>query len=147
MGYNNNIVRSYCLVAVAAVDCDRSSAVLGPWFSFPKRALLFVVDYTKFFVAAWMMVGNIGVVLCLKLTFCTSVLYQFPTSRLTQFKTALHQLFREERANSLPLSRVTSYVNDKYSHETFDDAEIHAALHKMTQDNQVMMADDIVFLI
>ncbi|CAH0582874.1 unnamed protein product [Chrysodeixis includens] len=69
------------------------------------------------------------------------------TNRLTQFKSALQQLFREERANSLPLSRVTSYVNDKFSHESFDDAEIQAALHKMTQDNQVMMADDIVFLI
>ncbi|XP_022825885.1 DNA replication licensing factor Mcm3 [Spodoptera litura] len=69
------------------------------------------------------------------------------TNRLSQFKSALHQLFKEERANSLPLSRVTSFVNDKYSHETFDDAEILAALDKMTQDNQVMMADDIVFLI
>ncbi|KAH9628094.1 hypothetical protein HF086_018310 [Spodoptera exigua] len=69
------------------------------------------------------------------------------TNRLTQFKSALHQLFKEERANSLPLSRVTSFVNEKYSHETFDDGEIMAALDKMTQDNQVMMADDIVFLI
>ncbi|PZC74031.1 hypothetical protein B5X24_HaOG208400 [Helicoverpa armigera] len=68
-------------------------------------------------------------------------------NRLTQFKSALQQLFREERANSLPLSRVTSYVNDKYSHETFSDGEVNAALQQMTHDNQVMMADDIVFLI
>ncbi|XP_075975961.1 minichromosome maintenance 3 [Anticarsia gemmatalis] len=68
-------------------------------------------------------------------------------ARLTQFKSALQQLFREERANSLPLSRVSAYVNEKYSHETFDAGEVQAALDKMTQDNQVMMADDIVFLI
>ncbi|CAK1543804.1 unnamed protein product [Leptosia nina] len=67
--------------------------------------------------------------------------------RLTQFKSALQQLFRDERANSLPLDRITQYVNEKYSHATFDSGEITAALHRMTQDNQVMMADDIVFLI
>ncbi|KAL0881368.1 hypothetical protein ABMA27_001245 [Loxostege sticticalis] len=68
-------------------------------------------------------------------------------NRLTQFKTALQQLFRDERANSLPLDRITAHVNEQYSHETFSSGEIHAALDKMTQDNQVMMADDIVFLI
>lgn len=68
-------------------------------------------------------------------------------SRLTQFKSALQQLFRDERANSLPLSRVTSHVNEIYSHATFSAGEIQAALDKMTHDNQVMMADDIVFLI
>ncbi|CAH0723987.1 unnamed protein product, partial [Brenthis ino] len=68
-------------------------------------------------------------------------------NRLTQFKSALQQFFREERANSLPLDRITAYVNEKYSHETFDSGEIQAALDRMTQDNHVMMADDIVFLI
>ncbi|XP_053605269.1 DNA replication licensing factor Mcm3 [Plodia interpunctella] len=68
-------------------------------------------------------------------------------NRLTQFKSALQQLFREERANSLPLSRITQYVNEKHSHELFAAAEIHTALERMTVDNQVMMADDIVFLI
>ncbi|KPJ04543.1 DNA replication licensing factor MCM3 [Papilio xuthus] len=67
--------------------------------------------------------------------------------RLTQFKSALQQLFREQRANSLPLDKVTSYVNNKYSHQTFSSDEVQAALHRMTQDNQLMMADDIVFLI
>ncbi|XP_063827682.1 DNA replication licensing factor Mcm3 [Ostrinia nubilalis] len=69
------------------------------------------------------------------------------SNRLSQFKTALQQLFRDERANSLPLDRITAHVNEAYAHETFSEGEIHAALDKMTQDNQVMMADDIVFLI
>ncbi|XP_045535196.1 DNA replication licensing factor Mcm3 [Papilio machaon] len=67
--------------------------------------------------------------------------------RLTQFKSALQQLFREERANSLPLDKVTTYVNNKYSHQIFSPDEVLSALHLMTQDNQLMMADDIIFLI
>ncbi|RVE44312.1 hypothetical protein evm_011036 [Chilo suppressalis] len=67
--------------------------------------------------------------------------------RLALFKSALQQLFREERANSLPLDRVRAYVNEKYSHATFDDQELNSALARMTKDNHVMMADDIVFLI
>ncbi|KAG6462321.1 hypothetical protein O3G_MSEX013183 [Manduca sexta] len=68
-------------------------------------------------------------------------------NRLTQFKSALHELFKSERANSLPLDRVTNFLNEKYSHEPFEAGEIQAALDTMTKDNQVMMADDIVFLI
>ncbi|XP_072929394.1 DNA replication licensing factor Mcm3 [Epargyreus clarus] len=68
-------------------------------------------------------------------------------NRLTQFKSALQQLFRDERANSLPLQRVTAHVNERYSHEPFATEEVAAALERMTADNQVMMADDIVFLI
>ncbi|CAB3235245.1 unnamed protein product [Arctia plantaginis] len=67
--------------------------------------------------------------------------------RLGEFKSALQELFRSERANSLPLAQITAHVNERYSHQTFDPAEIQAALHRMTSDNQVMMADDIVFLI
>ncbi|KAI8421213.1 hypothetical protein MSG28_008276 [Choristoneura fumiferana] len=68
-------------------------------------------------------------------------------NRLAQFKLALHELFREERANSLPLSRIAAHVNEKYSHQVFDAGEVQAALDRMTADNQVMLADDIVFLI
>ncbi|XP_028026287.1 DNA replication licensing factor Mcm3 [Bombyx mandarina] len=68
-------------------------------------------------------------------------------ARLAQFKSALHELFKSERANSLPLSRITKHLDEKYSHEIFDSAEVQAALDSMTSDNQVMMADDMVFLI
>ncbi|XP_063387262.1 DNA replication licensing factor Mcm3 [Cydia fagiglandana] len=76
---------------------------------------------------------------------------QQPTSidanRLAQFKTALHELFRSERANSLPLARIAAFVNEKFSHAEFSPGELHAALDRMTADNHVMLADDIVFLI
>lgn len=67
--------------------------------------------------------------------------------RLTNFKLALQQFFREERANSLPLARIKTYVNEKYSHQEFQDGEIEAALDDMTRENQIMVADDIIFLI
>ncbi|XP_050677836.1 DNA replication licensing factor Mcm3 [Leptidea sinapis] len=67
--------------------------------------------------------------------------------RLTIFKSSLQQLYRDERANSLPLARITEYLNEKYAHEKFNSGEINAALNIMTKDNQVMLADDIVFLI
>ncbi|KAL4703211.1 hypothetical protein ACJJTC_004887 [Scirpophaga incertulas] len=67
--------------------------------------------------------------------------------RLAQFKSGLQQLFRSERASSLPLNRVTSHLDKMYSHQPFTKGEITAALHRMTEDNQLMMADDIVFLI
>lgn len=76
---------------------------------------------------------------------CTILFFFF--SRLALFKTSLQQLFRDERANSLPLDRVTSYLNEQYSHAPFESGEINAALERMTRDNHVMMADDIVFLI
>ncbi|XP_049870494.1 DNA replication licensing factor Mcm3 [Pectinophora gossypiella] len=67
--------------------------------------------------------------------------------RLGQFKQSLQQLFRSERANSLPLARITAHINEQYAHEPFSAGEVQAALQRMTHDNQVMQADDIIFLI
>ncbi|GBP89345.1 DNA replication licensing factor Mcm3 [Eumeta japonica] len=68
-------------------------------------------------------------------------------ARLEQFKSALQQLFREERASSLPLARIHAHANAAQAHAPFTDTELRAALARMTHDNQVMLADDIVFLI
>ncbi|VVD00127.1 unnamed protein product [Leptidea sinapis] len=57
-------------------------------------------------------------------------------NELTIFKSSLQQLYRDERANSLPLARITEYLNEKYAHEKFDSGEINAALNIMTKDNQ-----------
>ncbi|KAJ2947303.1 hypothetical protein O0L34_g17020 [Tuta absoluta] len=67
--------------------------------------------------------------------------------RLTQFKQSLQQLFRSERANSLPLARVSAHVNHAHAHAPYSAAETRAALMRMTQDNHLMQADDIIFLI
>ncbi|XP_039750657.1 DNA replication licensing factor MCM3 isoform X2 [Pararge aegeria] len=68
-------------------------------------------------------------------------------NRLAQFKSTLQQMFREQRVNNLPLDRITASLNEKFCHEVFSADEVDAALQRMTADNQVMMADDMVFLI
>ncbi|CAH3936399.1 unnamed protein product [Pieris brassicae] len=72
---------------------------------------------------------------------------ELDVARLSLFKAALQQLFRDERANSLPLERIVRHLDEKHPSAPFDRAEVAAALTAMTHDNQVMMADDIVFLI
>lgn len=67
-------------------------------------------------------------------------------ARLGAFKNNLQRLFREAREQSLPLARITTAINDG-NQEPFSGGEIQAAVHRMTEDNQIMVADDIVFLI
>ncbi|XP_003704921.1 minichromosome maintenance 3 [Megachile rotundata] len=65
--------------------------------------------------------------------------------RLKVFRTLLHKLFQQQRAQSLPLSRVREYVNTQQSQE-FTSGEITAAINKMSDANQIMAADDNIFL-
>ncbi|XP_037945606.1 DNA replication licensing factor Mcm3-like [Teleopsis dalmanni] len=67
-------------------------------------------------------------------------------ARLGIFKNSLHKVFREAREQSLSLTRITEAIN-KNNDEQFSDGEIEAAVHRMTEDNQIMVADGIVFLI
>lgn len=66
--------------------------------------------------------------------------------RLSSFKNRLQRLFREAREQSLSLERITTTINEN-NDEQFSNSEIDAAMHQMTEDNQVMVADGIVFLI
>lgn len=67
--------------------------------------------------------------------------------RLNIFKNGLQKLFRESRESSLPVARIVTYVNQNSGVEAFTQGEISSALERMTNDNQIMVADDIVFLI
>ncbi|XP_018799245.1 PREDICTED: DNA replication licensing factor Mcm3 [Bactrocera latifrons] len=67
-------------------------------------------------------------------------------TRLSIFKHSLQRLFREAREQSLSLERISNAINENNS-EQFLSSEIEAAMHQMTEDNQVMVADGIVFLI
>lgn len=66
--------------------------------------------------------------------------------RLALFKNNLQRLFREAREQSLSLARITAAINENNA-EQFTDPEIGAAVARMTEDNQIMVADGIVFLI
>lgn len=64
--------------------------------------------------------------------------------RLTEFKAALLGVFSSAHAQTLPLTTVKDSVKrDK----TFSDEEIDSALQVMQDANQIMVADDNVFLI
>ena len=65
--------------------------------------------------------------------------------RLKVFRTLLHKLFQQQRAQSLTLARVREYINSEQSQE-FTTGEITAAINKMSDANQIMAADDNVFL-
>ena len=64
--------------------------------------------------------------------------------RLGEFKAALLKAFSSAHAQSLPLTTVKESVKrDK----AFRDEEIESALQVMQDANQIMVADDNVFLI
>jgi DNA replication licensing factor MCM3 len=67
--------------------------------------------------------------------------------RLTIFKNGLQKLFRESRESSLPVDRIVNYINQNSGDVSFSQGEVTSALERMTNDNQVMVADEIVFLI
>lgn len=67
--------------------------------------------------------------------------------RLKVFKNGLQKVFREVRDSSLPVDRIVTYVNQNSGDVAFSQGEINSALEVMTNDNQIMVADDIVFLI
>lgn len=67
--------------------------------------------------------------------------------RLSVFKNGLQKIFRESRESSLPVERIVKYINENSGDVAFSQGEISSALERMTNDNQIMVADEIVFLI
>ncbi|XP_015590170.1 DNA replication licensing factor Mcm3 [Cephus cinctus] len=66
--------------------------------------------------------------------------------RFKLFRTSLHKLFQQQRTQTLPMSRVHEYISNQHTPE-FTLGEVTAAVNKMTDANQLMLADDNVFLI
>lgn len=66
--------------------------------------------------------------------------------RLTVFKQKLNQTFRDAREQTLAMERLTGAINQG-AEEPFTRGEINAAVELMSDANQIMVADGIVFLI
>ncbi|GFQ83655.1 DNA helicase, partial [Trichonephila clavata] len=66
---------------------------------------------------------------------------------LKEFKTIISKLFKERHAQSVPLPELNTFVSQQEIQEPFTPEEIDAALNTMTEANQLMVANDIVFLI
>ncbi|XP_029966772.1 DNA replication licensing factor MCM3 [Salarias fasciatus] len=71
---------------------------------------------------------------------------QLSAERLKEFKSSLFAVFQSAHAQSVKMAALVEDVN-RERRERFSEAEVRAALARMQDDNQVMVADDIVFLI
>lgn len=67
--------------------------------------------------------------------------------RFNVFKKSLTQLFRESRAQSIAMTRFNEALDTEHKSNPFKKSEITAAFSRMTEANQIMVADDIIFLI
>ena len=68
------------------------------------------------------------------------------SSRLKAFKAALLEVFKSSHAQSVGLKNVLESIN-RDNPEPFSLAEVKVALAHMQDDNQIMVSDDIIFLI
>uniref|UniRef100_A0A3Q3K0A7 DNA replication licensing factor MCM3 n=1 Tax=Monopterus albus TaxID=43700 RepID=A0A3Q3K0A7_MONAL len=67
-------------------------------------------------------------------------------TRIKEFKSSLFAVFQSAHAQSVSLNTLMDDIN-KERQNRFTENEVHAALARMQDDNQVMVADDIIFLI
>ena len=63
------------------------------------------------------------------------------------FKTSLQKLLKERRTQTLPMSEVRSYLAEQHASRPFSTGEVEAATERMMEANQLMVADDQLFLI
>ena len=67
--------------------------------------------------------------------------------RLKVFRSSLYQLYKRERAQSVQLQQIKDFMEAELASHTFSDDEIMAAIDKMMDENQVMLSDNIVFMV
>ncbi|XP_067142517.1 DNA replication licensing factor MCM3 isoform X2 [Centruroides vittatus] len=72
---------------------------------------------------------------------------EVPIARLKTFRSLLFKLFTKEHAQSVAVSAVIDFITKESPEELFTPEEIMAALNKMMDSNQVMVAENTVFLI
>ncbi|XP_026197906.1 DNA replication licensing factor MCM3 [Anabas testudineus] len=71
---------------------------------------------------------------------------ELSAERLKEFKSSLFAVFQSAHAQSVKMKTLMSDIN-KQLEKRFTEPEVRAALARMQDDNQVMVADDIIFLI
>lgn len=68
------------------------------------------------------------------------------SNRLKEFKSSLFAVFQSAHAQSVKMKTLMDDIN-KGRQTRFTEPDVRSALARMQDDNQVMVADDIVFLI
>uniref|UniRef100_A0A0N7ZDG1 DNA replication licensing factor MCM3 n=1 Tax=Scylla olivacea TaxID=85551 RepID=A0A0N7ZDG1_SCYOL len=77
----------------------------------------------------------------------TSTPKEITSQRLDAFKSSILKLLKEEHTQTVAMTRVTEYVNAAHPDQPFGSDEIDAAVERMTEANQIMVADGMLFLI
>ncbi|XP_066532620.1 MCM3 minichromosome maintenance deficient 3 (S. cerevisiae), like [Hoplias malabaricus] len=67
-------------------------------------------------------------------------------NRMKVFKAALLKAFKVTRSQSIAVPELLSHINKGQSEE-FDQQEVNILLERMQDDNQVMVSEDVIFLI
>lgn len=75
------------------------------------------------------------------------LIFIFHLYRLKEFRSVLLKLFKERHAQSVPMNELVDFMAEQKLKEPFTPEEINVALDKMADLNQVMVANEIVFLI
>lgn len=71
---------------------------------------------------------------------------ELSAERLKEFKSSLFSVFQSAHAQSVKMKALMEDIN-KERQSRFTEPEVRTALARMQDDNQVMVADDIIFLI
>ncbi|XP_053192622.1 DNA replication licensing factor MCM3 [Scomber japonicus] len=71
---------------------------------------------------------------------------ELSAERLKEFKSSLFAVFQSAHAQSVKMTMLMDNIN-KERETRFTEPEVRTALTRMQDDNQVMVADDIIFLI
>lgn len=72
---------------------------------------------------------------------------RFGCCSFATFRESIHGLLRERRTNTLPMSEVRAHLAHKHADAPFTAGEVEAASDRMMEANQIMVADDQLFLI
>ncbi|XP_071097249.1 zygotic DNA replication licensing factor mcm3-like [Haliotis cracherodii] len=67
--------------------------------------------------------------------------------RLKTFRSSLFNLFKAEHAQSVQLDKIRAFVNKEQAGSEFTQDEIMQAIDQMMDVNQIMLSDNVVFLI
>jgi len=67
--------------------------------------------------------------------------------KFQKFKSSLQGLFASEHAQTLLLQQIVDKVHKDHSDIRFSDAEVQAACDRMTDDNQIMVSEGLVYLV
>lgn len=59
----------------------------------------------------------------------------------------MSKMFQESYSQTVTTDKMNDYMKQKHATQPFTEDEIEAAIQRMTDENKIMVSDDMVFLI